>query len=398
MVKQLDQPTALRIVNSLKDGVPSVDDVLYFSSGLNPLDRQIETDMAEISSGSYGKVKFLNGSYGEGKTHFLSRVRMKAVSDNYLVSMFAISPRGVAFDMMERAFGELVKTLMVSKYVREEYGTTVEFVVSDWIGKIDKPEQELRKVDLNKDLRAALISMSKLVSRKDVYYQELDILNGWFLGETHNKGDLRKRFGIYNHINPRNVFDVLESLARFFKRVGYKGWIILVDEQEIVSTLLTTKKRQLTDQNIRILIDKQGQMDGIYVLFATTDEFFNDSVRGIVSYPALKTRITQANTLDLPSIGQSEMEEIALKLKEICEIAWGIGLRISPSKLNECVKVGLEHNIPSARARTYVKTVIRLMESLRSGRTEDPVADFGELYVSTFSEVAIEREEAQPDV
>ncbi|GAG13343.1 unnamed protein product, partial [marine sediment metagenome] len=107
MIDGMDRAIAMRIINSLKDGVPSVEDVKYFSSSHNPLDEIIESDMSEICHGNYGKMKFLNGSYGEGKSHFLGRVKMKALQDGYLASMFAISPRGIALDMMERAFGEM---------------------------------------------------------------------------------------------------------------------------------------------------------------------------------------------------------------------------------------------------------------------------------------------------
>lgn len=187
----------------------------------------------------------------------------------------------------------------------------------------------------------------------------------------------------------------MKSFGAFSKKIGYKGWVILIDEQEIVSTLLTTRRRELTDQNLRIMIDDQANMNGVYVLFATTDEFFNDPTRGVVSYPALKTRITQANTLNLPSIGKVEMEEIAEKLKIICEAAWGVQLKITLFELRKCAEIALERNIPSARARTYVKSAIRLMESIRDGKTVNPLSTFAELYTLTYNEVAIEKEEAR---
>jgi len=253
-------------------------------------------------------------------------------------------------------------------------------------------------MSLEIDLKAALIEITKRLDQRDVYYEDLDSLDRWLRAEKQSIGDLRKKFKIYNHINPRNVFDILKSLGKFLKKIGYKGLVILVDEQEIVSTLLTTRKRKLTDQNIRILIDDQGKMDGIYILFATTDEFFTDDLKGVVSYPALKTRITKANTLDLPPIKKKEMEEIAVNIKKICQIAWSIPLRIGKSQLNNCVEIALEHNIPSARARTYVKSIIRLMQNLHDGKTDDPVSIFSELYGSTFSEVATEREQSQSEI
>jgi len=139
-------------------------------------------------------------------------------------------------------------------------------------------------------------------------------------------------------------------------------------------------------------------MDGIYFLFATTDEFFNDPHKGIVGYPALKTRITQNNTLNLPSIGKNEMEEIATKVKNVCQIAWGISLRISLSQLTQCVEIALEHNIPSAKARTYVKSLIRLMDNIRNGQTDNPVGRFSDIYSATFNEIATEKEEAISEI
>lgn len=398
MFNGLTRPIAMRIINSLKDGVPSVEDIQYFSSSRNTLYPLIESDLKEISNGNYGKVKFLNGSYGEGKTHFLSRIRNEALNDGFLVSMFAISPRGIALDMMERTFSELIKTLMINGYTAVSEETVIEYILSRWISNVEDFEPKLRNLHLDKDLMAALLQIAKCIPQRKLRYQHLDILNGWLRGETHPIGELKKQYQICNHIKPRNVFDILKSLGKFFKSIGYKGWIILIDEQEIVSTLLTTRRRELTNQNIRYLIDEQGNLDGIYVLFATTDEFFTDPNRGVVSYPALKTRITQANTLSLPSIGKAEMEELSENLKTICEMAWGLQMRITSVQLKNCAGIALERNIPSARARTYVKSIIRLMESIRDGQGKDPVATFAEIYNTTFAEVATEKEEAQSEV
>jgi hypothetical protein len=133
-------------------------------------------------------------------------------------------------------------------------------------------------------------------------------------------------------------------------------------------------------------------MDGIYILFATTDEFFNDEKRGVVTYPALKTRITTSNTLELPSIGGNEMVEIAKNVRDICQCAWKQNLRIENSQLTACAKIAEDTRIPSAIARTYVKSLIKLFDNISDGKTDDPLERFREIYNSTFDEVAIERE------
>jgi hypothetical protein len=57
MLKELDNSTALRIINSLKDGVPSIEDIQYYSASQSPLDSIITSDIKEISSGNYGIVR-----------------------------------------------------------------------------------------------------------------------------------------------------------------------------------------------------------------------------------------------------------------------------------------------------------------------------------------------------
>ncbi len=54
MADPLTQPIAERIISSLEDGVPSVEDVQYFSSTSNPLDPTINSDLVKISSGKFG--------------------------------------------------------------------------------------------------------------------------------------------------------------------------------------------------------------------------------------------------------------------------------------------------------------------------------------------------------
>jgi len=398
MINGLNKQIALRIINSLGDGVPSIGDVHLFSSSINPLDSIIDSDLKEISSGNYGKVKFLNGSYGEGKSHFLSRVRKKALDNDFLVSMFQISPRGISLDMMERTFSEIMKNLTVKNYSVDCGDSIIEHILNKWISTNSDFENILRKIPIDRDIKAALIEIGKRLDNRDLYYTDLDILDRWFKAEKHSIGELKKKYKIYNHINPRNVFDILKSFSIFLKKIGYSGLVVLIDEQEIISTLLTTRRRELTDQNIRIMIDDQGDMDGIYILFATTDEFFNDPLKGVVSYPALKTRITKSNTLNLPPISKDEMYEVALKLKEICKFAWDAKLRINDEQLSKCVQIAIENNIPSARARTYVKSVISLMENIRDGNTTDPVNKFSELYSSTFNEIATEREHFENEI
>jgi hypothetical protein len=131
-----------------------------------------------------------------------------------------------------------------------------------------------------------------------------------------------------------------------------------------VSTLLTPRRRELTDQNLRILVDEQAAVPHAYFLFATTSEFFTDPIRGVNSYPALKSRVTDNNTYQLPPLSKDEMREIGQNLIKIYEIAEGVHLDLSEDLIGKLAAIAddrLERR--SARARVVVKAFVKILRS-----------------------------------
>jgi len=396
----LDRARARRVINSLKDGVPAAGDISEYSPVSNSLfDSRIRRDLEEIEDGLFSKVLFLNGSYGEGKSHFLELVRHKGLNEGFVVSMFSISTRGISFDMIERVVAELVRTLSVKGKVSGDTRVSVlDYIIRSWVGRYPDFENILPAMGLeDRDGQAGLLGLCRRVTNASLYSSEIEILNRWFLGHSHPRGDLIKQFGIYNHLTARNALPLLTCLAKFFKEAGYSGWIVLIDEQEIISTLLAPRRRELTDENIRLLIDQQSQLPGMYFLFATTDEFFTDAVGGVASYPALKTRITESNTVLLPPLTENEVREIAHKIRDIYEIAFlgGSRLEISDSQLNRCCELAHRRLMPvSARARTFVKSLIRILEAVKEDPKIDLQSRFDDIVEQTYDQVATEKEEA----
>ena len=77
----MDQVDAQAIMESLARGVADEDRVLAYTAPTrlraSPI-AQMLSDLEEVRSG-ISKVRFLNGGYGEGKSHSLSVVRKKAL-------------------------------------------------------------------------------------------------------------------------------------------------------------------------------------------------------------------------------------------------------------------------------------------------------------------------------
>jgi hypothetical protein len=125
---------------------------------------------------------------------------------------------------------------------------------------------------------------------------------------------------IYNNVTPQNARSVIEGMAVFFRGIGYAGWAVLVDEQEIVPTLMTERQRKLCNENLKILLDAANQQKprrGLYYVFASAPEFFADQEKGVNAYPALRDRIITNAVLPLTGMDADEMSEVAQKIQQI---------------------------------------------------------------------------------
>lgn len=395
----LSRSQAAGILNDVETGVAPKDYVRELSPRSNPLfDRVIRKDLDLLGAPdtAFSRVRFLKGSYGEGKTHFLSDLKERALEQGFVVTMFPISSRGISFDMFERALAEMVKTLAVSSKregtVRE---SVLDSIIKRWSEALQKPEDAfLDSPEYDKDARQAVCMLAQFLRHPDQHREDISKLNDWFLAKAMPVGMLKSSYTVHNQLSARNALWVLKFLAHFFVLAGYRGWVVLIDEQEIVSTLLAPRRRKLTDENLRVLIDAQGDIQKTYFLFATTSEFFTDPERGVNSYPALRSRVTGTNTYDLPSLSKAQMAEVGHNLKAIFDVAEGTTLAMTDQLVETFAEVAdgrLEGR--SARARVFVRSFVRALRMVQE-RKKVTLETFAEIVDGVYNEVTADRESA----
>ncbi len=395
----VSRPQAVQILNDVENGVAPKAFVMAISPRRNPFyESKVRRDVELIGENdcSFARVRFLRGSYGDGKTHLLSYIREKCLEQGYLVSTFPISSRGISFDMLERALAEMVRTLSAADK-REPTGreSVLDFVVRRWSEPLTDPDAVFADaVDFDRDAKQAVVMLARLLKLPDQNREVIEAANDWFQAKVRPIAFLRANLGILDQLRAANALWVLKFLAQFFVLAGYKGWVVLIDEQEIVSTLLTPRRRELTDENLRLLIDEQGAIPHAYFLFATTSEFFTDPVRGVNSYPALKSRVTENNTYELPPLSKAEMTEIGKNLKSIYEIAEGVHLELSDGAIAGLAAMAADRlERRSARARVFVKAFVKMLRESHQGRAVD-AEQFKTIVDGVYNEVAEEKDTA----
>ena len=108
-LEQLQPVEARTIIEHLRRGSVPVEQVPYFTVGRERWLSIIDDDLAHYIAAGGTKVRFLNGDYGDGKTHFLSIIQHLAVQTGFAVS-FVVLTREVPMQKFELVYREIAST------------------------------------------------------------------------------------------------------------------------------------------------------------------------------------------------------------------------------------------------------------------------------------------------
>jgi len=115
----------------------------------------------------------------------------------------------------------------------------------------------------------------------------------WIRGEYTTKTEARQDLGIRTIVDENNYYDMLKNLTRFFTYVGYSGFMINFDESDNLYKIPMPQSREKNYEKILSIYNDcfQGKVEHLFVNFAGTREFLENSRKGLFSYSALKTRL-----------------------------------------------------------------------------------------------------------
>ena len=109
-IEQLKPFQARVIIEGLRKGIVPTEYVSFFTVGRQNWLKFVEEDLDNFIGEGGGKVRFINGDYGDGKTHFMSVIRQLALQKNY-ASSFVVLTRAVPIHKFEMIYQEIVSQL-----------------------------------------------------------------------------------------------------------------------------------------------------------------------------------------------------------------------------------------------------------------------------------------------
>ena len=307
MKSELSQIEAEEIINSLRQGIPPRRNVSSFASGMD-FAGAVSKRHFENGVGS-GKIRWVCGNWGSGKTHFLRLLAEEAFANNLVVSNVQISADQTPFNKFEKVFFEIVRNITsIGMYQTGNINDSLPFGQVLKGALFERAEREggleiaykklsaelLSQTDIDIDFRQIVklywetfLNSSSL--SQDIELKRARLLN-WFEGEG-TVGSFRRDYGINKVISKENARIILGSLGAFVKWLGYSGLIILFDEAEMTHSTMRKSSLRQAHNNLLHLINEIESCQGLFLIYATVPDFFEDPRHGVQIYGALATRI-----------------------------------------------------------------------------------------------------------
>ena len=304
------QQDARQVVEALRKGIPP-DRVNLYSVGNEKLMKGLERFHLD-GIADQGIIRFVSGSWGAGKTHFFRQVREAAFQTNCLVSNVELDVNSAALNKFQSVFWAIIRQVSSPSYFGHSmkaapFGTVVQESLA-WlttggrnIGDEISHEQYTRATETLMADHGIDIDFKKMIQKYwETFRPEApdptaieqtrgEILQ-WFSGEG-TVGSYRNRFGVSKMISKENAKLMLQSLACFVRLSGYKGLVILFDEAEQTYSVMRKTALRQAHNNLLSLINNIESLPGLFLIYATTPDFFSDPKHGIVIYGALAGRI-----------------------------------------------------------------------------------------------------------
>lgn len=305
---------------------------------------EVEAVLGDLSAVQDGSAAFrlIIGPFGSGKTFFVHLAKTMAFERRFVVATADLTPErrlsgssGVAVSLYQ----ELMRSVATKTSPEGgALGAIVERWITDQHLTTATPEQitaKLRPLHDHVggfDFATVVGIYAAAVNAGDDDRRTAALR--WLRGEFSTKTEARQALGVRDIVSDANWYDHIKLLASFARMAGYAGLLVAFDEAINLYKLRHPDARSRNyEQILRILNDcLQGVASGLMVLVGGTPEFLRDTRRGLFSYAALRTRLTDnvfataqrrdlsGPVIDLPAL---TIEDLVVLLRNIRRVHAG---------------------------------------------------------------------------
>ena len=379
------------LMNALKGGVVPRVGLEYITVGRTQEIAAILHDIEMIEEGS-ASFRFIVGRYGSGKSFLLQTIRNYATAKGFVVVDADLSPerrfagtkgQGLA------TYKELIQNLSTKS---KPDGGALPLILERWISGIQaavRAEPSTKEAEFDDLVERQIYAVAgtlegmvngfefakAVVAYWNAYKQDDSAMKSnvlkWFRGECPSRKEAKDDLGINFIVTDETWYDFLKIFASFLVGAGYKGMLVVIDELVNIFKISNSITRANNYEKILTIYNDvlQGKASHIGFLMGATPQSIEDKYKGVFSYEALRSRLSEghfassefkdlsAPIIRLQMLSQEEMYILVEKLLNIHAQLYNYTPTLSHDELVYFLTV--EYNRVGAETHITPREIIR---------------------------------------
>ncbi len=305
------------LIRSISAGVVPRLGAPYIAIGRDDEIAALLSDLNQVSEGG-SAMRFLIGKYGSGKSFLMQLMRGYALERGFLTADCDLSPErricggkgsGLA------TYRELIRNLS-SKTSPE--GGALSGIISKWLSALQSevasegimPSAPKFYNEVTKRVFTVTRELENSVGGFDFAYVITEYYRAatndddekkshalrWLRGEYETKTEARRDLGVNSIIDDNSWYDYIKLWAEFGRKLGYNGLVVFIDECVNLYKISNRISRENNYEKILSMFNDtlQGKAKGLDIILGGTPQFLEDTRRGLYSYEALRSRLTDS--------------------------------------------------------------------------------------------------------
>lgn len=362
---------ARHMIEALRSGIPSRAVGQYFSEARPKIMKEVSDRLDQVRDHGKSCGMIISGKYGEGKTHLLNTVFNLAQSNQMVVSYLSLS-KETPMDKLYLVYQKIIQNTYLP--MRRQPGFM----------------QELEKISAGSPLASEmLLYAAKQLETDKLYYLFRSYLNtedsdekfllqadleGDFIANAPLKKIYRRIFNQpvkynTNFTKTRHCIDYFAFMSHLFTQMGYQGWVILIDETELMGRL-GKKARLNAYRNMAHFLLPERCFESTFTMFALSASYNEDVIEGKHEYenlaaiypeeqePAKTVLNLLSSAPQLLPLTKTEISEILYKIQDFHGKAYHWVPDVSIESLEEATQYG------GYLLRTKIRAAIEFLDQL----------------------------------
>lgn len=381
------------IIEALRSGIPSRIVGRCFSDARPKILKELSGHIEDVCERQKSAGMIISGKYGEGKTHLLNTVFNMASENNMVVSYLSLS-KETPMDKLHLLYPKLMANTYLPKRLQPGFAQVFDTMTAG--SRLASEMISYATGQLQTDKLYYLLRACLNTEDAEEKFQLLADLEGDFIANATLRQIYKRIFNQtvkynVNFSKTKHCRDYFAFMSHFFVQLGFSGWVILIDEGELMGRL-SKKGRLNAYRNMAYFLFPQREFESVFSLFAYSASYVEDVVIGKHDFenleeihPAepepMRSVLGQiVKTPQLSPLTEKEIREILEKVREIHGRAyrWDAGIDIE-----SLVKASQNGGY---LLRTRIRAAIELLDQ------EYQYGEAGEAVIGTVAESSYEEE------